>query len=592
MTTADERTWPAHGPVLWLGEWCRLYSRRPAWEALNGEVLPYHWKDREQFEQDFHYLDSFYEKTLNSLANQLNTLHCTSYSTRYWRILAGPWLAYFIHILYDRWLSVHAAVIQYPMVETTVLPPGKDPVAPNDMSDFLRMTRGDEWNSRVYAELIETSTSITVNKLCDKQSMAAPDAAMVPLNRRADRQGVRKRIIGIVRALAFRIARMVGRPDDVFINVPYLSKKTLVQVFLRLRQFPVMWDFVPAPYVDEDATQRAWSLNETGGNEFEEYLLAQIPRHLPRFCLEGYGALMKVVENLPWPTRPRVLYTANVIWHDAVSMAYFAEKSERGSRIVYGQHGGVYGTAKFQFARRHESKISDLYLVWGAAGVECPHERKVGITKVDSPCRVEFGRNRRLLLVTLNTPRYSYRLCSETARDFIGDLNDSYSMIEALKPTVQRETLVRLIPVELGWALPQRWRDRYPFLAIDPGYQDIYELMRTSRLVIFNYNQTGFLETMAMRIPSILICDYRKKYPLRSVALPLYQMLERVGICHLTPESAAAHVNRVWDNIDGWWSSSDVQGATTSFCQAYCELEDGLADRIFEQLASAASSFV
>jgi putative transferase (TIGR04331 family) len=116
--------------------------------------------------------------------------------------------------------------------------------------------------------------------------------------------------------------------------------------------------------------------------------------------------------------------------------------------------------------------------------------------------------------------------------------------------------------------------------------------MRTSRLVVFNYNQTGFLETMAMRIPSMLICDYRKKYPLRSVSLPLYQMLERVGICHVTPESAAAHINRVWDDIDGWWGSSNVQDATTRFCQAYCELEDGLTDRISEQLASAASTFV
>lgn len=32
ITTADERTWKFDRPVLFLGEWCRLYDRRHVWQ--------------------------------------------------------------------------------------------------------------------------------------------------------------------------------------------------------------------------------------------------------------------------------------------------------------------------------------------------------------------------------------------------------------------------------------------------------------------------------------------------------------------------------------------------------------------------------
>jgi hypothetical protein len=33
VTTALEETWPDDNqPVLFLGEWCRLYSKKPLWE--------------------------------------------------------------------------------------------------------------------------------------------------------------------------------------------------------------------------------------------------------------------------------------------------------------------------------------------------------------------------------------------------------------------------------------------------------------------------------------------------------------------------------------------------------------------------------
>ena len=48
ITTADERTWPVNKPVVFLGEWCKKYSRKHVWQARISQMVNYHWRDREK----------------------------------------------------------------------------------------------------------------------------------------------------------------------------------------------------------------------------------------------------------------------------------------------------------------------------------------------------------------------------------------------------------------------------------------------------------------------------------------------------------------------------------------------------------------
>jgi putative transferase (TIGR04331 family) len=48
-----------------------------------------------------------------------------------------------------------------------------------------------------------------------------------------------------------------------------------------------------------------------------------------------------------------------------------------------------------------------------------------------------------------------------------------------------------------------------------------------------------------------------------------YQVLVSVGIIHFDPVSAAKHLNSIWDDVDSWWESADVQSAREAFCSKY-----------------------
>ena len=72
ITTADERTWPKDQPVLFLGEWCKRFSRKKNWSSLDSNTVTYHWDDRKQLQEDSLYLQDIYENLLEELSEYLN----------------------------------------------------------------------------------------------------------------------------------------------------------------------------------------------------------------------------------------------------------------------------------------------------------------------------------------------------------------------------------------------------------------------------------------------------------------------------------------------------------------------------------------
>ena len=88
ITTADQRFWPSGGPVLFLGEWCKLYDQKHIYERLESETLAYHWDDRARLYADYRYLGGVYEKYLDTLVSKLNDLHRVNHSQRFWREVA------------------------------------------------------------------------------------------------------------------------------------------------------------------------------------------------------------------------------------------------------------------------------------------------------------------------------------------------------------------------------------------------------------------------------------------------------------------------------------------------------------------------
>ena len=583
-TTALEPSWPSSDPILFLGEWCRLYERREQWSQLDAEVLPYHWDDRRKLEADYAWLKGVHESLLADLATTLNRVHGVEHSVRYWRIVLGPWLGFFVQATFDRWECVRLAAAHPDVTRAIVLTVDESAVVPRDMDDLVGLMVGDVWNQYICATFLRQYKNISL-EICSVDSKEfgprTPPIAPPPG--------------GIARTIARRagrLARYLARERDVFMTATYLPRRDELALYLRLGQVPQLLEPSPRIAAPLDPARRHWALDGQGNTPFERIIRELIPSQIPTAYLEGYRPLVERTRALPWPKRPRLIWTAGAQGSDETFKAWAAEKVEGGTPLVIGQHGGHFGVGRWCFQEDHDIAIADRYLSWGWTDPAHPNVVPVGQLKSRFPLGVDHGAQPDALLVTTGLPRYSYWLYAvPVAGQFLGYLDDQYRFYEGLPPAIRRQLLIRLHigGLVVGWNQAQRMRDRLPDARFDDGARPLVDLVARSRLYISTYNATTFLESFTMNVPSVIFWN-PEHWELRDAAQPFFDRLRAVGVFHDTPESAARHVAAIWDDVNGWWNRPDVREAVTAVVDRFAHLPQGLLDLVERELRGTISA--
>lgn len=568
ITTADERSWRPDRPVLFLGEWCRLYKRRASWERLDAQVVPYHWDDREQLYRDYLYLRDLYESLLSELAEALNAYHGVAHSQRYWRLLVGPWLGYFTQILFDRWTMIHRAAAGYQIDGTLVLEVPPEEAIPAHMGDFAEKFANDTWNHHICGRILTGWTDIR----CERGGIADADrtppvwyneAATLHVGRRVRRMGAR---------FLSLLSAVVSRKTDAFFLATYLPLLQDFSLQAALGQIPKLWRTLPPPRVAPDlSARRRLSLRENGAGKFEQCLRRLIPEQIPTLYLEGYRVLQTTAADLPWPRRPKLIYTSNSYNVNDIFKAWAAARVDEGSPLVIGQHGGTCGASRWNFIEEHEQAIADRCLTWGWSENPAKHYPTCAL-KLQGERTGRWNPQGGILLATMVAPRYSYWMYSGMiAGQTLGYLEDQFRFAASLPDSLRAQLLVRLYVHDMGWGQMARWRDRLPDVRLASTRSSFLRQARHSRIVVATYNSTTFLETLGLDIPTVIFWNPRH-WELRLSAQPYFARLKEVGILHDTPESAARQIATVWEDVRGWWHRTEVQEARRIFCDHFARM--------------------
>ena len=586
VTTAIEDTWPINGqPIVFLGEWCRLYSRRFIWGECNGIVANYHWDDRIKLRGDYYFLNEIYEKILSELVGNLNRIHGVNRSERYWRILVGPWLGYFLQALFDRWSMLSSVIESYGVTDCNILNGHLFDILPNDMADFQRGFTEDYWNEAICGEVLENffSDKLTIHKV-----EGAPTKILKASIRRGERSNTSKS--AVKKIIGWIFSKLPGK-KDFFIISSYLAVKFEIAFQFRMGQIPRFFYSAELAHTAPDLSRRAWSLNCCESKlqgSFMQVASYMVPRHIPIAYLEGYDALIKKSKDISWPKSPKLIFTSNSYAADDFFKAWVADKAELGVSFIIGQHGGNFGMSPFAFDEEHQIKIADYWLSWGWVDSNRPNIYPLGNLKA-------FGRNPTFnpdggaLMVELAFSRYSGHLyATPVARQWLDYFDDQIRFVSALPDNLRRELVIRLYSRDYGWNQRDRWFDKFPDVNVDVGSKNIGSLIGKSRLYISTYNATTYLESLAWNIPTIIFWN-PEHWDLKVDVIPFFNLLESVGIFHRTPESAAAQMINVWNDVERWWNSDDVQIARYKFCEQFSKIPNdqlGLMSQLFEGVAS------
>ncbi|MDB0021088.1 LIC12162 family protein [Candidatus Pseudothioglobus singularis] len=584
VTTALEDTWPKNNqPVLFLGEWCRLYSRKNLWEKMEAKVLPYHWDDRVKLYEDFNYLNDLFERLLIILSSELNKIHGVDHTIRYWRILIGPWLMRFLSMLYDRWLSVNAAISLFPISGTSVLDIDELNLIPQSMEEFSNSSKSELWNHGIYSLILKYLNLTSIITI--KPSKEINNLLISTSSRSMG-------IMSHMKEMISTVSTFFLSNNSYFIITPYISLVNKIKLQLKLNQIPVIYPNERFKNIAINDEYRKWNLsNFECKNEFEKFAITIIPLQMPVLYLEGYKAASEKIKNSRLPKKPKLIWTSNSFYMNDQFKLWAAEKVEEKVPLVIGQHGGNYGSAKFSTTENHELKICDYYLSWGWKNNESK-VIPVGIFMSPLKRKIKNFSTKKILFTILATHRYSGGISSmPVSSQWIQYMDDQIEFYGDLPSHILNDINVRLYHDDSNWSQYDRLKDVFPESNIDEGKLDYNELLVNARLAVHGWNSTTYLESMASDIPTVIF--WKPKYfELREEAREFFDKLKEVGIYHETPLSASKHIKNIWNEEHAWWNLPDVVSARNNFIEQYARPSNivNRLNSILRKIASDESS--
>ena len=254
------------------------------------------------------------------------------------------------------------------------------------------------------------------------------------------------------------------------------------------------------------------------------------------------------------------------------------------TRLITIHHGGG-AFYRYNGIMLYDREVSDRYISTGYKNLFGNKTKPLG----QFFNHLKYGKYNRkglALLVSVAMPRYSFDLRSMViAGQMIEYFNDQFKFYENLTNNVKNQLKVRLYNTDYGWSQKQRWLDHFPEVQFDKN-RKMNVSIRQSRLMIGTYASTTYNETLASNIPTIIFWN-TKHWELSKVSDPFFQELKRVGIFHLTPESAAKQVVKIWDDIDTWWYGLELQKVRKNYCLAFAykpkNLIEGIKDVLVQE---------
>jgi putative transferase (TIGR04331 family) len=564
-TTADQRFWKKDGELLFLGEWCKIYQHRSAWSERKTETLPYHWDDTSARHQADAEIQALYEELLPQFSNALSEIHNVHHTSRYWRILLGPWLFYFLGIAYDRYLSIRNAGNSGKATLTYILDKKPEEWIPNDFLAFLHGFSTDEYNLLLYSWWIKRLGEIPyepreedlLNYCTDRPPQTSSSSWRKLAKEAAD----------------LYCKKIPSRLSQIVFIGTYIDPLDQVKLQLSLGQAPCpIAPLIQIPHFPREISlrQKLKSLLAPSSDlTFNSLVKELIAEQIPAIYLEGCRTLEKLALT-SYPAKPRVIFTAGSILNNDPFKIWAATQVEKGARLVGTQHGGHYGTARSWAVERHELACYDRYFTWGWKRKQAPQARPAPSGKLAHAVDTFRADPQGKVLWAWNSfVRYFYCFQSmPLGPQALNYVEEQFRFAHAISKAARSRVLIRRYPVDYGWNEMKRWQDQKLDIPVYQGPKSLEAQLNDSCLYVGTTNTTTYLETFAANYPTLLFWN-PKYWEIHEEAKSTFALLQEADILHSTPESAADTLNEIHDSVEKWWSSPIRQEARKRFCQDY-----------------------
>jgi len=541
--------------LLFLGDWCLNNNI----DTNRFDVVNYHWNDRKKLFQDYKKLERVYELFLQILSDSLNKYHCKNLPISYWRILIGPWLETFIHTIFDRWEMMNKANKEYKINSMlSFINPKMEYFIPYDFDDYYLKIKSHNWNQFIYTYIGEF---ININQI------ESIELSLDNFKKRNYKNDFIK--------LCNVISNKINSKKNIFIYSRSIDFKSYLQMQFLLKQFPTIWNKVLSPRIFPNMNSRSKLLKgiKFDQDSFCKLLVNLIPIQIPTIYLEGFLELNEY-SRIFLPSSSKLVVDSIAWFTDDVFKNWIAlKKISSNTKYIISQHGGNYGTSLFNSTEEHQISISDSFLSWGwkdkrskVLNLGTFNYQKQKILKKQKKIKLKI-----ILIQGLN-PKYSNFIFASpiSTCQWRSYLNDQERFIKLLDKDIKKSLTIKLYKNNFQYDEELFFRKSFPNVKIYSKPKSLLNIINSFSIVVATYNATTFLETLMINFPTIIFWN-NNHWELRDESKSFFNKLRQVGIFHDSSDSAAEFINRVSNDISGWWFSKELQIVREEFVKNYAK---------------------
>lgn len=557
--SAQEEFWPENVKILFAGKWCLNPFNKTHKEKSNFEILKTSIYEFENQRKEINYCDHLYEKLIEEITDKLNKYHKISWSKRSWKMLIGLWLNRYIAIINDR-LNILIEANKNHRLKFKKINFKDESLFSYDLESSSKKILDHEWNEKLIRRL---------QKLLTEKNFDYSYLNNLKYNKTIKESDHK---INFYQKLINKFWNFfpLSKNNKYFFNKIYIGDFiTTLKLFFKLREFPVKYFIDEKPILKKInfSERKYFSTNLEIQDLKEKIIRFLLPETIPTLYVEGFNELKKKAFSANLPEN-KIIFTCNA-WRDTIFKFWIADQTNKGNKLIYGQHGGGYGMLHDHLGDKYELDICDRYLTWGQGNKNnkkiYPNIAQIIIHEK----RKETISNDKILIIPPTLQYYYYR-------NEVYNPNNIYTEFEKIRQFIlnlknKNEILFKAHPIEKKrkFSLEKLVKNNLQNVKIINSNKNLDKLIENSQISIFFYLSTAFLKNLALNKPSIFVCDDLFIKRLKKDSLTHFQKLIDCKIVFLDAIEASKFLNKSGNNIIDWWNDKNVQTSIQDFSQIY-----------------------
>ena len=568
--------------IVFAGDWFKSNTNfEKKFSHRKYSFFKYNFKNSKSYKK---YILDLRSRITGELVTQLNKIHKIKYSEKLWKILLEPWLTMYLENNYYRWDLIRELIKKNRNLKFIYLNKLENFSTMFDSWEFKSLIgRSDIYNQYLFQKILSHNSKKEKKNIYFQYSDANINKDYKTLLVK------RRNFLSYLRSFLNLFLFPIVRKNKFFLDIHFSGLKNLF-LNIKLKQLP---------YKNQDTfsienylklfSKKSIDLNlrkkitftKLKKTKFEKYILKNLKFDIPTSVLENFSYINNYVNKIT--LKPKIIVSDTQYQHNLIFKFWLTKCINNKSKLFIADHGGAFmhrskpKNSEGGIIDSHDEEISDLSLRWhkplSKNNVQMPALKILRYKKI----RSNYSKLENILMIGFETTKYPrYFLVLPISGQTLYQENYIKMFYKNLNTNLKKYFLFKHYPKSVmsnGFNIDDRIRSLLPDKQLISNYK---KAIKKAKVVICNYPSTTFLEAMISG-PTILL--YKPEFwKFTSDFDNLINKLKRANILFDNPAAAAKHLNKVWDNVNIWWESKEVQSVRNQFFSEACDSREKYLD--------------